>query len=63
MDFSGLSWVTITVIGAAALAIIIAIAAMRNRVSKETEERSQAATRELYKEEDRAHQDDSDSRF
>lgn len=63
MDFSGLSWVTITVIGAAGFAIVIAIAAMRNRVSEETEERSEKATHELYEEEDRAHQDRSDSHF
>lgn len=63
MDFSGLSWVTITVIGAAFLALVIAIAAMRNRVSNETEARSETATRELYKEEDRAHQDESDVRL
>lgn len=63
MDFSGLSWVTITVIGAAALAIIIAFASLRNRVSKGTEARSEAATRENYREEDRAHQDESDSRL
>lgn len=63
MDFSGLNWVTITVIGAAALAIVIAIAAMRNRVSKETEARSEAATRENYRAEDRAHENDGNGRF
>ena len=63
MDFSGLNWGTITVIGTVLLALVIAFAAMRNRVSKETEARSEAATRELYEEEDRAHQDESDSRF
>ena len=63
MDFAGLNWVMITVIGAALLAIVIAVAALRNRVSKETAARSEAATRELYKEEDRAHADDSNGRI
>jgi hypothetical protein len=63
MDFSGLNWVTITVIGTVLLALVIAFAAMRNRVSRGTAERSEAATRELYKEEDRAHADDSNGRI
>lgn len=63
MDFAGLNWVTITVIGTALLAIAIAVAALRNRVSKETAAQSEAATRELYKEEDRAHIDDSNGRY
>ena len=63
MDFSGLNWVTITVIGTVLLALVIAFAALRNRVSKETEARSEAATRDLYKEEDRAHEHDGNGRF
>lgn len=63
MDFSGLNWVTITVIGTVLLALVIAFAALRNRVSKETEAQSEAATRDLYKEEDRAHEDDGNGRF
>lgn len=62
MDFAGLNWVTITVIGATVLLVVIAYAALRNRVSRDTEARSEAATRELYKEEDRAHADDGNGR-
>lgn len=63
MDFGAINWMTLTVIGAALLAIVIAVAALRNRSSKELVEKSEAATRDLYREEDRAHQDDSNGRF
>lgn len=63
MDFGALNWMTITVIGVALLAIVIAVAALRNRSSREVIEKSEAATRDLYKEEDRAHRDDSNGRF
>lgn len=62
-DFGAWNWVTITVVGVALLAIVIAIAALRNRASKEVIEKSEAATRDLYKEEDRIHRDDSNGRF
>jgi hypothetical protein len=52
MDFGALNWMTITGIGVALLAIVIAVAALRNRSSKELVEKSEAATRDLYKEED-----------
>jgi mannose/fructose/N-acetylgalactosamine-specific phosphotransferase system component IIC len=58
MDLGGVSWVTITVIGVAILAAAIAFAALRNRSSKEVVRKSEAATRDLYKEEDAAHRDD-----
>jgi hypothetical protein len=57
-DLGGMSWVTITVIGVALLAVVIAIAALRNRSSKEIVDKSEQATRDLYKEEDRIHRDD-----
>ena len=63
MDLGALSWVTITVIGVALLAIVIAVAALRNRSSRELVEKSEAATRELYKEEDRVHRDDGNGRI
>lgn len=63
MDFGALNWMTLTVIGAAVLAIVIAVAALRNRVSKDTAAKSEAATRELYKQEDRAHEDDGNGRY
>ncbi|HEY0116952.1 MAG TPA: hypothetical protein VGB54_14660 [Allosphingosinicella sp.] len=58
MDFGALNWMTLTVIGVALLAIVIAVAALRNRSSRDLVEKSEAATRDLYKEEDRAHRDD-----
>ena len=58
MDFGAINWFTMTVIGTALLAIVIAIAALRNRSSREVIEKSEAATRDLYKEEDRVHRSD-----
>ncbi len=63
MDFGAFNWMTITVIGVALLAIVIAFAALRNRSSRADIDRTEAATRELYKEEDRIHRDDSNGRF
>lgn len=63
MDFGAANWMTITVIGVALLAIVIAIAALRNRSSREVIEKSEAATRDLYKEEDRIHGDDGNGRY
>ena len=63
MDFGAISWMTITVIGVALLAIVIAIAALRNRSSREVIDKSEAATRDLYKEEDRIHRNDGNGRF
>lgn len=63
MDFGAINWVTMTVIGVALLGIVIAVAALRNRSSKELVEKSEAATRDLYKEEDIAHQNDSNGRY
>ena len=63
MDLSGISWIVVTGLGVVLLSLVVAIAAMKNRVSKRTAAESEAATRELYKEEDRAHADDSNGRF
>ena len=63
MNFGALNWMTLTVIGVALLAIVIAIAALRNRSSKAVIEKSEAATRDLYKEEDRVHRDDGDGTY
>ena len=63
MDLGGISWMIITVIGAALFAIVIAIAALRNRSSREVIEKSEAATRDLYKEEDQAHRNDGNGRY
>ena len=63
MDLGALSWMSITVIGVALLAIVIAVAALRNRSSRQVIEKSEAATRDLYKEEDLAHRDDGNGRY
>jgi hypothetical protein len=63
MDFGALNWMTMTVIGVALLAIVIAISALRNRSSREVIDKSEAATRDLYKEEDRVHRNDSNGRY
>ena len=63
MDFAAINWMTMAVIGAALLAIVIAIAALRNRSSRDVIEKSEAATRDLYQEEDRAHRNDGNGRY
>jgi len=63
MDFAAINWMTLTVIGVALLAITIAVAALRNRASRDLIEKSEAATRDLYREEDRVHQNDSNGRY
>ena len=63
MDFGAINWMMMTVIGVALLAIVIAVAALRNRSSKELVDKSEAATRDLYKEEDRVHKNDSNGRY
>jgi len=60
MDVSGFNWTLITIIGAIVLAAAIAWAALRNRTSRPTAERSEEATREVYEAEDRAHRGEGD---
>ena len=60
MDLGGSSWTLLTIIGPLLLAVVIVIAVLRNRVSKDVADRSERATRDLYREEDRAHRDDDD---
>jgi mannose/fructose/N-acetylgalactosamine-specific phosphotransferase system component IIC len=63
MNFGAFNWMTITVIGVVLLAIVIAFAALRNRSSRQLIDKSEAATRDLYKEEDRIHRDDGNGRY
>ena len=58
MDLSGAGWGLQTIIGAVLLAAVIAWAALRNRADKGSENRTEEATRELYREEDAAHKDE-----
>jgi len=63
MDLAALSWGSMTVVGVSLLLIVIAVAALRNRVSRRTEDVSEAATRDLYEEEDRAHRNDGNGGY
>lgn len=60
MDFGGLNWSVLTIVGPLLLAAVIIVAILRNRVSKDVADRSEAGTRELYREEDRLHRNDDD---
>ena len=60
MDFGGLNWSLLTIVGPLLLAVVIIVAVLRNRSSKDVIDRSEAATRDLYREEDRLHRDDDD---
>ena len=60
MDAAGFDWTLMTIVGAAVLAIVIAWAALRNRASRRTEQESEAATRRVYEEEERAHHGEAD---
>ncbi len=48
MDFGGLNWSMLTIIGAAVLAVVIAFAAPRNRSSRERIRESEEATHRVY---------------
>ena len=60
MDFGGFNWTLLTIIGPLLLALVIVVAMLRNRVSKNVADKSERATRDLYREEDRVHRDDDD---
>ena len=61
MDLGGMGWGLQTVIGGFLLAAVIAWAALRNRKStKEEVDRTEQATRDLYRKEDEAHRNDTD---
>ena len=61
MDFGGFNWSLLTIVGPLLLLVVIAWAVLRNRKSRGTEAESEAATRRLYEEEDRAHRHESDN--
>jgi hypothetical protein len=61
MDLGGLSWSLLTIVGPILLFAVILWATLKNRKSTPEEiERTEAATHELYQEEDAAHQKRSD---
>lgn len=56
MDLSGLFWVLINIIGPLVLAAVLLWALLRNRRAGPAEiERTEQATRDLYREENQAH--------
>jgi hypothetical protein len=63
MDLGGGSWGIVTIVGPLLLAIVLTWALLRNRKSRPRDiERTERATRELYKEEDAAHRGEDDER-
>ncbi len=60
MDASGPLWSIITIIGPLLLIAVLAWAVLRNRSSRAQIEETEQATRDLYREEDRAHRGEDD---
>jgi hypothetical protein len=61
MDFGGLSWAMITIVGALVLAVVLLWGVMRNKASPGHAEDTEEATRRLYAEEEREHHGESDN--
>ena len=60
MDSGGINWSIINIVGPLLLAAVILWALLKNRKSSRRDiERTEEATRELYKKEDAAHRDDN----
>jgi mannose/fructose/N-acetylgalactosamine-specific phosphotransferase system component IIC len=60
MNIGGFSWMMITVVGVAILAIVLAYAKLRNRADAPPLGPTEAATRRVYEEEEEAHRGESD---
>lgn len=62
MDGGGSSWGIINILGPLLLIIVLAWAMLRNRKAKGgvTEEETERATRDLYRQEDATHRGESD---
>lgn len=60
MDLGGFSWGLQTIIGGALFVIVVAWAVLRNRTSRQQDERTEQATHDLYAAEDRAARNDGD---
>ena len=59
MDSGGFNWALLNIIGPLLIVIVLAWAVLRNRKSTKAEnDRTEAATRNLYREEDAAHRGD-----
>ncbi|MDQ3139805.1 MAG: hypothetical protein M3Q15_03680 [Pseudomonadota bacterium] len=60
MDMGGGSWGIITIVGPLLLIAAIAWAALRNRKRPDTKGDTERGTRDLYREEERAHRGEDD---
>jgi hypothetical protein len=58
MDSGGFNWGIIVILAPLLMVIVFAWAAMKNRKSKISMDRTEEGTRELYREEDAAHRND-----
>jgi hypothetical protein len=59
MDSGGFNWAILNIVGPLLILIVLAWAVLRNRKSTRAEiDRTEAATRDLYREEDAAHAKD-----
>jgi hypothetical protein len=60
MDSGGFNWAILNIVGPLLIVIVLAYVMIRNRKSRTPQdiERTEAATRELYREEDAAHRKD-----
>ena len=62
MDLGGFSWAIQTIIGALLLGAVIAWAMLRNKKSRPSDiDRTERATKDLYREEDAAHRGEDDN--
>jgi len=61
MDSGGFDSTLLIVFGSLVLIAVIIFAALRNRSSHQSVEKSEEATRRVYEEEDRAHKGESDN--
>ncbi len=60
MDLGGFSWGIQTIVGGFLLFAVLLWAMLRNRKSSQADvDRTEQATRDLYREEDAAHKDDN----
>jgi hypothetical protein len=60
MDSGGFNWTLLNIVGPIVLLAVIAWAILRNRRSRGVDERSEAATRQVYEQEEREHRGESD---
>ena len=59
MDSGGFNWSILTILGPLLIVIVLAWAKKRNKKNRSGIDRTEASTRDLYREEDAAHRDDN----